>query len=720
VKTIQGIIMAGVLVLALTTNGFAQTNLHFIGVSQTDEQAIRLTWASTNHEVYQIQCAGALATNADGSTAWQILYDDYPSQGTNTFWLDTGNYNLAPQIPHPKNMPMRFYWILDKGADTLSDEPSVSITSPTNGTAVTGELTITVIASTDQPVLSGTKLYVDGQEMQMADSTTNYANGSTNYEADTYSINTCEWGNGIHTIFATTECISNPEGVNNGSPSLIGHAVSAFVPVLFSNLVTRISFSQPSFDPSSGQTQQVSAVFAANVNWTLNIVNVLSNIVRTATGSGISMQFNWDGNGNGGASLPAGVYYYYISAQTNGLAYQNADNGSDSGDGSGGPPSPSFASALTGGTADSTQLFAIPADGSGAAVPFAIYPPGFDTNDLIIFEGSMADILPQRNLLSRTASFNAMDSGSGISADNASGGSSASSQNSSATPQRPPNNPIRGFAGTVGIAYQRYSSWTNGYAPTAPLNGILTQHVALQDAGGNNPIKFYAMSTYQAEANNFIGAAKYWGLNTTLNKIDDQLSINDLRGTGTPFNNVNLGVLLLHGTYGTGLDYTVPGGVKQMYFAIASGGGAQYLRMSEMNFGGAGTNGLKWMAIMACFSLYHTDWQYMQGVNVKPYNNNLHLLLGCDTTEYSNAKLLAYWARYMAFGTSTNYAPMTIRAAWYQAATDAYFRSHVQYAISPLIFAVAGDSACHDDMLQTNYMPTGSWFYERTQVYPAQ
>ncbi len=42
-KAIQGIIMAGALVLALTTNVFAQTNLQFTGVSTTDEGAIRLS-----------------------------------------------------------------------------------------------------------------------------------------------------------------------------------------------------------------------------------------------------------------------------------------------------------------------------------------------------------------------------------------------------------------------------------------------------------------------------------------------------------------------------------------------------------------------------------------------------------------------------------------------------------------------------------------------------
>ncbi len=697
--------MGSALTMALATNGFAQTNLQFAGVAVTDEHAIRLTWSSQSNEVYEIDEADALIDTNTGSITWNKLYDNYPSQGTNTFWLDTGNYFDVPPILHPKNMAMRFYRVVDIGADTTSDEPTVSITSPTNGSAASGELTITVTANTDQATLS-TKLYVDGQEMRVADSTTNYTVGSTNYEVDTYSINTCEWGNETHTLFATAECFSNPEGDNNGSSSYVGHAVSAFVPVLFSNLVTRISFSQPSFDPSSGQTQQVSAVFAANSDWTLNIVDVYSNVVRTASGSGSSMLFNWDGNGNSGTSLPAGIYYYYISAQTNGA------------------PSGAFVSdemlSSSSPASSSTELWAVPSDNSGGPVPLAIYPPGFDTSGFTIFEASPLEIQSLNPTLSRTTSFTAMNGGSGMSADAASGGSSASSQNSPATPQRPPANPMRGFMGTVGIAYQRYSTWTGGYAPTAPLNGILTQHVQLQTVGGNNPITFHTLTGYKPEADYFTGAAQYWGLNVTLNKIDDQLSINDLRGSGTPFNNVNLGVLMLHGTYGTALDYTVPGGVKQMYFPIGSGGGATYLRMSEMNLGGAGTNGLKWMAIMACFSLYHTDWQYMQGVNVKPYNNNLHLLLGCDTTEYANPNLLAYWVRYMAFGTSTNYAPMTIRAAWYQAATDAYFRSHVQYAISPLIFAVAGDAACSGDMLQTNYPPTGNWFYERTQVYPAQ
>ena len=60
----------------------------------------------------RIQYADALATNAGGSTTWQTLYDAYPSQGTNTFIGDFGNYYADPIIPHPKYSPMRFYRIL--------------------------------------------------------------------------------------------------------------------------------------------------------------------------------------------------------------------------------------------------------------------------------------------------------------------------------------------------------------------------------------------------------------------------------------------------------------------------------------------------------------------------------------------------------------------------------------------------------------------------------
>ena len=195
-----GIITALAVLLASTT--YAQTSLQFTASHVTDEGAIHLEWASQSNELYQVQYADALNTNYDGTTVWQTLYDNYPSQGTNTMWLDTGNYDEDPIIPHPKNMPLRFYRIVDLGADTAATEPTISITSPSSGSLVSDTLTIAVAATTDQAVIH-TILYVDGQTMPIRLYSTNYFDGVTNHIWDTYTINTCEWGNGSHVLFAS-------------------------------------------------------------------------------------------------------------------------------------------------------------------------------------------------------------------------------------------------------------------------------------------------------------------------------------------------------------------------------------------------------------------------------------------------------------------------------------------------------------------------------------
>jgi hypothetical protein len=144
-------ILGGVLSLGLLTTqtSFGQNALQFTGVSATSEKAIQLHWASNPNEIYEIDEADQLAGNTDGSTAWNLLYEDYPSQGTNTFWLDTGNYFADPIIPHPSQMPMRFYRVVLTGTNTTATVPTVSIISPTNSTIVNGAMpTITVIIPT--------------------------------------------------------------------------------------------------------------------------------------------------------------------------------------------------------------------------------------------------------------------------------------------------------------------------------------------------------------------------------------------------------------------------------------------------------------------------------------------------------------------------------------------------------------------------------------------
>ena len=692
--------------LCLTSKLQAQTNLQFTGISATDEGNMQLTWASQPGGIYEIDEADSLIDTNTGTITWNTLYQDYPSQGTNTFWLDTGNYFADTTILNPAQSPMRFYRVVLTGTNTTTDVPAVSILSPsTNSTITNGDITVTVFASSDQYFLS-TKLYVDGQEMNEADTTTNWTDvtGVTNYVEDTYIINSSEWPNGSHTLFATCSCQSGASGAHNAPTIGIGYGVSPFVPVNFDNLITRISFSQPFFAPEDGTTQQVSAVFTANVNWTLEIQDVNSNDVLTATSSGGTLSYAWDGTGTGGTNLPVGTYTYLITAVTNGLALPAVVEGGGDGGGAGSPPSPDFS------LSDSSELWAMSADDSDA-VPLAIYPPGFDTNSLTIFSATPSQVNAARASFSHT-SFTSDDSG-GASADY----SGASSQSSRA-PTRPPINPVKGRAGVYGYAYDTYSANGPYFQLAPPSNGILSQQVNLE---GNTTVatstfNYDPLPEYKRESANFVQAMKKGNWSQGFAKADNQWSIGNLEGSGSIFNGVKVGLVLLHGTWGSAPDYTSgAGGCKQMYFPITSGHSAQYIRMSQMSLGNTATNGLKWMAIAACNSLYHSDWNNMQSMGCYPYNSGLHLLLGTGTVVYTDDHIMELWAKYMTKGSSGT--PMAVRDAWINAAHDAYHNSHFPYA-NTMIFAVAGDSACMGDTLSTYSTPGGSWSYYSQQVWP--
>src|ERR1700722_3270896 len=298
---------------------FGQTNLNFTGVSATVEGSILFSWNSTSNEIYEIDFADSLIDTNTGTTTWQPLYTDIPSQGTNTFIGDFGNYFLEPPILHPSQMPMRFYRVVLTGTNTASPTLNVSISSPTNGATVSSNMTVSVNSISDFPIKM-VKLYVDGQEMPPSVDGTNFV------------INTCEWPNGPHTLFATVKTESDFSGIPNVSSfPVFAETASSYVKVTFDNLITRFAFSQPYFDPDAGQTQQVSSVFAANVNWTLQIQDANTNTVRTVTGSGGSMSFGWDGTGDGGTNLPAGNYTYLLSAATNGQALVVSGGGGGSG-----------------------------------------------------------------------------------------------------------------------------------------------------------------------------------------------------------------------------------------------------------------------------------------------------------------------------------------------------------------------------------------------------
>jgi hypothetical protein len=596
------------LAASLLSVAYAQNALQFTGVKATVENAILLYWASNTNEVYEIDYADQLAGNPDGTTVWTPLYTEYPSHGTNSFVADCGNYDMAPNIPHPKNSPMRFYRAVYSGTNTSPSNPTVAITSPTNAASLSGDVVVSVSSGSPE-FLTDVTLYVDGEPQWMSNDGTNFL------------VNTCEWPNGPHTLFAVAKSQSTIDSSSYGNTMTYGRSVSSYVSVNFSNLIARLDLSQLFFEPSEGQTQQVTATFAANVNWTLQIQDTASNTVRTTTGSGGSMLFNWDGTGDGGTTIPDGVYTYLLSVQTNGQAYQF--QGSGGGD-TNGPPEPSFAA-----RAELTELYALPPDG-GSIVPLAIYPPGYDTNGFTIFEASRSDVM---TLNSATLQRNRMNNNENEPAAAYSGPSSQSTRG----PKRKPRIGVKNKSGTFGICYKSYPAT---FFMQQPLTHNPLQPFTGVDGGGRSSgyIEWAALTTPKFVARGFSEVMQIGAYKPKFILADEQWSPNDIKslalGGNSIFRTCNFGLLLTHGCYGT---FPEIDGVKYTYLALCDDiNGSSYLRLSDMAFGSPGTSAMKWMTIISCNTLYGPNVTSMANNSKLPINENLHLLSGFNSAPYGS------------------------------------------------------------------------------------
>jgi hypothetical protein len=685
------------LAASLVSGVYAQTTLQFTSISATEEGAIRLAWQSESNTVYRVDYADHLVDPILGYTVWQTLYDRYPSHGTNTFWLDTGNYIVTTPIPHPKYTTNRFYRIVNEGVNS-GEAPSVTITSPTSGATLSGAITVSVATSTSYPVIT-TKLYVDGEEMYPSDDGTNY------------TFNTSEWPNGPHALFATAEADSDFDGPNGSWPINVGRAVSAYVPVTFNNLISKIAFSQPFFEPSLGQTQQITASFAANVNWTLQILDENTNAVRTVTGSGGSMAFNWDGTGDGGVAIPDGLYNYSITAQTNGQTFQSQS--SDGGDsGSGGPPSPSFASAPV---TDSTELFAMPADGSGAAVPLALYPPGFDTNSLTIFEASASEMMALRTAARISLSSPSTTDGSGTAG--ATPMYSGASSQSSTAPTRPWTSPVKEKRGDYSICISSNPTTNSWAVPTYGSNPLI---IKVDLEGSTKAMEFDPIPPALNQIGHFCQAMKKLGWKLADERHDDMLSVNSIRradlgiGGGELFTHCTVGLWISHGTYETKPDLA-PGASGAMLTCWPSSNpsdaSSPWLRMCQFGFGG----NLKWMAILACNSLCDPNYGSMVKTGAIPLKET-HLVCGTASIAGVGENIGAYWAQNMIKKNQT------IVEAWFNAGRSEY--AGTTNLTDPVKFRVAGYPECFSDKITNNTPPSspspapGNLTKQDRQVFP--
>lgn len=696
-QKIVGIVVLFVVVI----NCHAQNTLRFTGVKATSEKAIQLFWASNTNDVYEVDYADQLAGNDDGSTAWNKLYDEYPSHGTNTFIADAGNYEISPEISHPKQSPMRFYRIMLAEGNTIATNPVVSILAPTNGASLSGDAIVLVSASSGD-ILTDVKLYVDGEEQWKSADGTNFL------------INTCEWPNGSHTIFATAKSQSGFEGFANGGVISYGRAVSSYRNVTFDNLITRFDFSQIYFEPDLGQTQQVTAAFTANCDWTLQIQNASSNTVRHASGSGSSMQFDWDGTGDGSTNIPNGVYTYLLTAQTNGQAFMSM---MWSGGGSF-----NAASEISAISEEPTELWALSPESSSPPLPLAIYPPGFNTNGFEIFEATPSEVRAlTRTVMSIDRSVELSQSTTLMESESSGGGmlspaaAYSSPSQSTTAPKRKPKTGVKGLVGTFGICYKTYG--TNGFSSAHPPTGWpfpLPTLVAVDNQSRTAQTVDWRISEFKYIANDFAANMKKAAWKAQFIKADDQWGATDIKktslGGSSIFNTCNFGLLMTHGSFGnTGSTGTENDNIRYTYSLM---GANDRVRLSDMDFGNDGTNGLKWMTIYACNILKSENYNSMNNAGKIPVNENLHLLLGPSSFTYACSRFGDLYAHFL-----TESKEEIVTAFNHAGQAEADFNQ--RYLTNSITFAVSGWQACLHDKLTASQDPdpNNGLQYQQTTIF---
>lgn len=324
----------------------------------------------------------------------------------------------------------------------------------------------------------------------------------------------------------------------------------------------------------------------------------------------------------------------------------------------------------------------MPSDGSGDAVPLALYPLGTDTNNLTIFEGPTAESRPSRFSSSRP--MNASPDGA-----SPAGYSGSGSQTTSA-PNRAPAIKGKGTVGTFLVGYQTYPTVPQLNFSTPPIQSgfvFFDPYVILDNETSQSQARNYEPWGGNLFENADIGN----GFATTMQKGRWQGSVNPTitvaNVTGGFFNQANVGLLCVHGSCGKSSESD---GVTRSYlrFWNPATQSPSYCRLDDCSFGSPGTNGLKWMAILACNVLTNVDYDSLHEYGRLPINNDLHLLLSTASIATAAPTLGSLWAGNMLGDGTTNHPPETVEQSWFDAGSKAY-QAETNHPLV-IVFRVAG------------------------------
>lgn len=667
--------------------------------------AIRLQWASQSNLVYRIEYATDLV---DSNTQWQPLYADFPSQGTNTIWKDAGGNAEFSRVPHPNDVAQRFYRVVVAGTNSAA-QTQVNIVSPATNSILSDFITVTVsVTSSLSP--QSIRLFVDGQEA-----------ATQLYPETNFVINTAQFPNGAHKLFAVAEAIDGAETTLEPSNMVDDFIASPYREVTFDNFISDFRGSALFVETADGETITFKANFAAYADWTLAISNSTGVFVRTVTGTGNNMAFVWDGRDDSRNDLPVDFYSPTLSAaiSTNGPAAPAPSTN---------PPPPSASgesaqNAFSENNSGSEDAW-FPTDLGGAILggwDHWLTPPPPLPPELEKEIGPLPWVsvpVPKESASPGTIKGSKLQPSGENSAEPEADGPEP---NGGATRLIPPR--IAHSFGTMALAYQGHhpaQNFGNNNRPSNGLGGRVTLNGTNVVTGAFGPLR-----SPQRIFMEFQGTMERKGFRFKWGRADDNLTASMLRGPqyggSNQFNTANIGLLVGHGVFGTTGDFTISAsGPLETYFPIYHTGVNSYdwVRFTQFQFGADGSS-LRWMGILSCNNMFGDNYDDMYNKEALPIGDNLHLLLGASSTVYLVSNFGQQYAS--ALTGADGVQRRSVLESWFFAGrkSQEFQTSNPKRAVR---FRVAGWPACfNDDVINYSEPDSGNpadITFDDRQVYP--
>ncbi|HET7623912.1 MAG TPA: Ig-like domain-containing protein [Verrucomicrobiae bacterium] len=237
-----------------------------------------LSWDSKTNEIYTILYSTNLA---DG---FLPAVTDFPNQGTNTFWSDTGTESElgSRSSSADSEAAIRFYRLSVKSYTSNSFPAIISFSNVADSSVLSGLTNVVASAISPSNLISG-KLSVDGNDAAFD------SGGSYNFPLETRL-----YPNGTHRLTVTVEDNGDSDSTGPDDPGVpaYGDESSASyaaqnISVTFNNFLSDVRLKYQGYRPELGQTQEVHGTWASAQDWEVDITpaNDTNTIYRTFTGS---------------------------------------------------------------------------------------------------------------------------------------------------------------------------------------------------------------------------------------------------------------------------------------------------------------------------------------------------------------------------------------------------------------------------------------------------